>query len=33
MVVELLKRQSDLADWNLPIEDGWLSGSGQVTVN
>lgn len=33
MVVELLKRQSDLAEWNLPIEDGWLSGSGQVTVN
>jgi hypothetical protein len=33
MVLEMLKRQSELAQWNLPLEPGWLSASGQVTVN
>lgn len=34
LVLEMLKRQSDLAEWNLSLEPGWLTTSaGQVTVN
>lgn len=34
LVLEMLKRQSDLAEWNLPLDPGWLTtASGQVTVN
>lgn len=34
LVLEMLKRQTDLAEWNLPIAPGWLTtASGQVTVN
>lgn len=33
MVLEMLKRQSELAQWSLPVDTGWLAASGQVTVN
>jgi len=33
-VIELLRRQSDVAGWALPVDAGWLAPvSGQVTVN
>lgn len=34
LVLELLKRQSELAEWSLPLDPGWLTtAAGQVTVN
>lgn len=32
-VLEMLKRQSELAEWSLPPAPNWLSASGQVTIN
>ena len=34
LVLDMLKRQTELAEWNLPLAPGWLTtAAGQVTIN